>query len=541
MIKHFRFLILFCLCAFESCDKGFHDYIDVEGHNYAQSLSKGSGSVYDERTGFYLVPCKDVYEIGNVQKEYEKLTGSTARLQPTHMALKILPPDEVTAHKLLTDTTMWVSSIPFGWRPIAQKSTPSPSFDKRMLEFEIKEPQTDEVADEGVPPIVQPIYVRWPVWRSIPANISYEHLYDIYTPSNNTDVDSLLFMALSPGITQRTQRPDGGHSPIWHLQIKAYDNVLNSYKEMKYVHVTFRDYTTYYTRTLCTDTFGMVEVPLDAPMSCIALLNLYTDKFKVTSENNSDYVSFLLYGISYMAEMPYSSHMGIPTTTINMAYAFKLHVFQSAQYYYRGSNDLLNNISKFELDNPLRIAAYYDSTRITHNGDKGVGWFLGNANPPYIEIANFSSYSSWIFGTVLHELGHASHRSEMGWKYSYTEPRIKESFATFMGWYNVKQYYSSVLLTDEDVHGACHQGRQDWEGNSNDYYTPIYIDLADDYNQYLEINSSYVNDNISNIPVSNILNFAIGPMTWTRSKQLMQGQIGSLYSSSDFNNLISLY
>ena len=540
-MKYILRLSLISLCLLMACNKNSSSICQVEMDPIFESLTKSidTDATYDEHTGYYLVPNQDVYELSFVQKTYEQITGSKDQLQPTHKAIKLMPQDEATAHRLLSDTTMWVSCIPFGWRPVAQKPDPVYEASSRNLSCE-ENRSTDVIFDEGIPPVILPVYARWPVDRSIPSDISYEYLYDIYTPSSNTEVDSLLCLALAPTTVPRVERPDSGNPPQWHLQIKTFDTTLNSFQVVKQVHVTYKNYSTYYTQTLCTDSFGMVAVPFDAPMSTVVLLDLYTDDFKVTSDNNSNYVSQLVYPLYALAEMPYESHLGIPTTPVELPYIFKLQVFRAAHYYYNGHNDLLDNIAKLELDTPLRIAAYTD-TLITHDGVDGWGWFMGGSNPPYIEIANYAQVSGKIFGTTLHELGHASHYTELGLiLFGVAHDRIKESFASFMGWYNVKEYYSSVLADDAAVNNACTQGRQYWAGDNTNNYTPIYIDLVDNFNQST-VDSSLVNDAITGVSVEDVLSFSIGPVVWAHTRYLMQQQVGVLYTSTDFNNFISLY
>ena len=319
------------------------------------------------------------------------------------------------------------------------------------------------------------------------------------------------------------------------------DKTLNTYKKAANIHVHYYDYYTYYSRTLVTNTNGKVFVPEDVPMLAVVYLEFYTDDFKIADDNSTNFHVEFVDCVDNLCDYPYSFEIGSPVTTLNYEYSFKRQVFQAARYYYKGNNDLLNNIDKLHLDDPLRIATYQDSLELHHDGNSGIGWYLRSSNPPYIEIANHDTLprSSFTFDTVLHELGHASHHAELGTLYSSVEPRIKESFASFMGWYNVKQYYSSVLSTDYQVHNACYNGRQKWP-IYNINYTPIYVDLVDNYNQYIS-NPSYVKDVISGVPVIDVLSFAIGPTTWAQSVALMQQQAGILYSSADLADLIALY
>ena len=476
-------------------------------------------------------------------KECERLTRRSNSLSPTHKALKFIPQNESIAHALLTDTTMWVSRIPFGYRPVAQKK------DHPFQRSIISEPFNDEplgncTDGNGAPPVITPIYARWPVDRSIP-DIPHEVLYDIYTPSSGSSIDSLLSSELAPKIQTRGERPDAGFHPAWMdpwgLKIRFYDNVLNAYKNVLYIHVRYMDYYSFYTKTLITNSDGKVDVPVNVPMSAWVFIEFYTNDFKITDNDSANYSIEFIDTVDNLTEYPYTFVLGSPVTTLDYPYSFRRQVFQAARYYYKGKNDLLNNIQKMHLDDPLRIATYPDSTYFHDNEGPYIGEFVGNATPPYIRLCQYDTLATKIFGTAFHELGHASHKTEVGTSFGTTEPRIKESFASFMGWYNVKKYYSTVLTTDSQVHSYCTQGRQTWYGDATNSYTPIYIDMVDDYNQSTILGSYYVNDAISDVPVTDVLSFAIGPVYWWQSEYLMQQQIGVLYSSTDFNNMISLY
>lgn len=541
------FLILFSV-FFASCSKEnlVPSYDGLAGSRQLWGTkSIPADAILDETSGFYLVPNEDVYELSKVQAVYEDLTQNSNKLLPTHRAIKMFPSDESTAYRILTDTTIWASRVPFGFRPVAQKRETEPRrFNNSDAENHIAECSICDVdSGRGTSPEITPIYVRWPIDRRLPENVDSEVLYDIYTPLSTSPTDSLLSRALAPNIQTRGVRPDAGFHPAWmdpwSLKIRFWDNRLNAYKNAANIHVHYMDYYSYYSQTLITNSDAKVFVPEDVPMLAVVYLEFYSDKFKITDDNSALFHVEFVDIVDNLCDYPYSLELGSPVTTLDYPYSFKRQVFQAARYYYKGNNDLLNNIDKLHLENPLRIATYQDSTSLHHDGIEGIGWYFGGSNPRYIEIANYSASSSFIFGTVLHELGHASHHTELGSSYGGVIPRIKESFASFMGWYNVKKYYSSVLTTDSLVHSACSQGRQNWSGGDSPY-APIYIDFIDDYNQFC-VNPTYVDDIINGVSVTDVLSFAIGPTTWAQSVALMQQQVGVLYSSNDLNNLLMLY
>ena len=125
---------------------------------------------------------------------------------------------------------------------------------------------------------------------------------------------------------------------------------------------------------------------------------------------------------------------------------------------------------------------------------------------------------------------------------SQTDTVIKESFASFFGWYNVYQYYSSVAITHQIVNNICTQGRQTWTASSSNInYTPIYIDLFDNYNQHTYSSIPYNQDPISGVPINTIINFALGPTSFHNVYYPLASLIGSYYTGSEYSAFISPY
>ena len=235
---------------------------------------------------------------------------------------------------------------------------------------------------------------------------------------------------------------------------------------------------------------------------------------------------------------------------INLSYEFERQVYQSAWYYYHGSNSLLNIIPKImgNSSDELRVAVYpfHSSLSYQIQGETivGVGWFLtGNSTPPYIEICNYASgtyRSSKIFGTTLHELGHASHFVSNGTSYHSTEKMVKESFASFSGWYNAYIYYFSVVPGESSFRYFTTQHRQNWYSDNTDSYTPVFVDLSDIFNQYGSYNPA-INDAISGVPVSTIIDYAFQAQSWSDVYSQMLLDVGSFFSSTEFLDFTSAY
>ncbi len=139
----------------------------------------------------------------------------------------------------------------------------------------------------------------------------------------------------------------------------------------------------------------------------------------------------------------------------------------------------------------------------------------------HLDIYKKESWSlqSQILSTTFHELGHAAHHSNANNMYNNSEKRHKDSWATFTEYYLTKIEYESLKLYKDhysiyNVEYNCYMpdethNRQYWNilsANQDAHlaqYTPLYIDLYDDFNQqnYFEFEDHY---NYLNYPNDNI-------------------------------------
>ncbi|MBR1643928.1 MAG: hypothetical protein IJ684_00950 [Bacteroidales bacterium] len=112
---------------------------------------------------------------------------------------------------------------------------------------------------------------------------------------------------------------------------------------------------------------------------------------------------------------------------------------------------------------------------------------------------NSESYrSDEIFGSVIHCLGYISHKNYLGNnKFQQTNPFIVESWASCIECALTDHYYKvDHTLTTQY---KCSNGFQYWipTGTIFDYYTPVFIDLMDSYNQYYNVYYHFIKDEIS--------------------------------------------
>ena len=77
--------------------------------------------------------------------------------------------------------------------------------------------------------------------------------------------------------------------------------------------------------------------------------------------------------------------------------------------------------------------------------------------------------------------------------------------------------------------------RQYWAPHSSDYYSPIFVDLTDDYNQY------NLTDTITGVPASVIDNMGAQCTSVLQCKTHMSNYVGTYLTSSELNLYYSYY
>ena len=153
----------------------------------------------------------------------------------------------------------------------------------------------------------------------------------------------------------------------------------------------------------------------------------------------------------------------------------------------------------------------------TNSTDNGAFW--SNAiTSPYIDIKISSIFSDPRYvSTLLHELGHFNHYQMNGGYTDYYDVHslIKESYADYVSWYLSKAYYTAINAGTYNSYWDYYlqSPNQYWQKTSTSCYTPLFIDLVDDYNQRVD-GTNYNNDQISGVPHYMMPTIVSGKKTW---------------------------
>lgn len=373
-----------------------------------------------------------------------------------------------------------------------------------------------------------PFYVIVPIDYNLPENLNSTFLFETFIPNSGKRVEK---EQVGPG------RPV---TPAFVTGVlRSYDNRLNAYTPIANAKVNY--YSDYSGATVPSFTYTNAsgEFRLESPsMQEAVTVSLQNSKYKVRNGMSTNVYTMTIGTLSNLLSYP-STHL-----TLNYPTNFFFDVYKAARYYFYSSNSLLSAVTKYDSSgSSIDIFAV--------NGpdlqDGYLGYFMPSSSPyiviynPY--ISNYSGASSMVFGTVLHELGHATNYVSVGvTNMNTTDPIIKESFASFFGWYNVSVFYSSVASSPSMVNDICTQGRQKWTISSSTVsYSPFFIDLYEDYNQHTSLGLAYNDDPISNVALSAILSLAIGPKLFSYVYYYLASFIGTYFTGSEYTTFVAPY
>lgn len=448
--------------------------------------------------------------------EEARVMFKDSSLTATHMALRIIPENMDQLHRLEADKSLIIQYHPFGYELL-----PDPS---DWITIETGEPVRGNMVNECETACKlkedtrqpSPIYVLWPVLKPLPDNLNYQLLFNVYS-----------------GSTRDLNLPDPEPIPSISGFLRSYDNRLGQYMPLRNVRVECQ--TAFDLIYDYTDENGHFTL-FDADSDHSIIVKLQNDKFVIRDGETSNVKSFALDINDYFYENLNKDYgVDLPTS-------FCLDAYKGAEYYFYEENDLLDCIPIYDtLGVSIDIHAIDYPDSVSYIG-------YGSNTNPYIKLwnsykTNYTGASSIIFGHINHLLGHASHIAYAGYSYmNNTDFMIIESFASFVAWYNVYQYYCPTNQYLADF--ICWQGHQTWTPDLEDYYercrTPLYVDLLDVFNQHTQL-TYYNDDPISDVPIPFIISCSLGTQSFQSLCDSLQTGIGLYYTSNELSRFLAPY
>lgn len=392
-----------------------------------------------------------------------------------------------------------VSYIPFGYEPVYLPA----GTDVRSLSLKYFPDDTREVlvksgvikADgkQGEDDLrkmsrvkIPALYIEWPIEMGLPDHMDYEIMYAIKSDPPLPELPAPL---------------------SYNLVFQTYDPVLSTNVRLKNLKIRISKSGTLISEEL-TDANGRATItasqasydwePLTYSITTIfssAKWTITRDTTSTTPIHNTLGTLSQYYDILDPVDTIYFTLSSTSTE-------FEIH--RAIDYYRNDPHELSSTILSSE--NSVIIAAYTSSSQ-TYNGLER--WTKPMNDPYRAVIAIFNNGISLpeLMGTIFHEIGHArkDYAQDTSFCNTYEQKLIHDSYASFIGYHLSRKYYTTkgLYLAPFYYETFNQQCRQWWPLSSEDIYSPLFIDLSDDFNQNV-YRPFYVIDTISGVPIYEI-------------------------------------
>lgn len=514
--------------------------------------------LYHEGTDTWIRPYKDPFALDNMQTAYDMLARKkqtsdavSRKLSATHYATKLYPKNEEEQWSLETMKDVFIAYVPFDYKQLSEmeiavvdNSLPVEVFaDESRYTVTHDDYETVEGPADPVTIVLPVLYAVWPCDKPFPQGLDYEVLYEVFLPeytADDTRANDLGIEALQEleaeairiaNVETTTRATRNWESRTVRGSVHHYDKLMNKYVPMAYLRIRYQLGSKRYEATTGNDGRYSISTTVPADAS-LYLLFQYDDKWKITPESTTRPITELL-----------GSHYEIYTRN-----DFDVYVKERATPHYE-----IHRAANFYMNGRHSVPTYYYKTglrirAIGRTDDKNNGFFSYSKNDEsYLSIYyNNKETPGSLVGTILHELGHFTHFAIRGYsEYKYTDRLLKDSYASYVGWYLCEKYYFSIDYMPYGGFDFTSQARQDWKlGIVGDgiYYSPLFVDLVDEYDQSgNSIFSVFCTDVIKNVPHEIISRIATESKEWKTCRNILEEYIGTYYNRTDLDNLLRYY
>jgi len=569
--------IILCSICIYSCIKGF----DSEYENNDDKTIVDSNASSKESVVTIGKKLENPYSIANMHKAYASLAGSTRStfsediIQPTDLYIKFTPNDE-NEYDRLRDAC----------RDIEFYNTP---LDCEQIGEGVYYPENLQPDD------IPPLYAAVPVGRQLP-DVSYTILEYLFIPEHagmveqedatragGDDLSNFLSKLedVSLKLTGNDTEPSGGggtrsssYCPV--ARISIWDDVTKSLIPLENARVRIRRWFT--THAAYTNSAG-----------CAYFNYSYTRpvNFCIVWENHTSSGTWDIRS-SLIGQAIYNGPKQKGTWTLDLYPDPEAHISWRLATIHRGMNRFFfKNICGLNRCTGNTVVRYSHENGTGQNNDVGLGGIFPNIRIWGFEN-NKAKTSDKLLNTLFHELGHRIHKQSNGeifnLYYSFIASKlIVESWADYVGWVVVSQeyrernvlhrlsgytgdntrpitivtgyyytneytepIYSTIptpIITNPDDYND-----QGWtQAKSQPEYSPLFIDLADDFNQreYYYGDTNYPNDKLSGLSPATIqqMVFSLSSVGQTYSISVIKNKVLSLnrFHSQDVNDFFELY
>lgn len=507
-------------------------------------------AVYHEGVGAWIVPQKDPYALENFQQARDNLlavgvlarsggSSGTRALEATHYALKIFPRNEDEQWEIELMDDVEVSYIPFDYAGLteqqaqelesaASRASERPVFtdtSPHVVTYDEVQQTIDEGAEERVSHTMPILYAVWPVGKPLPEDKDYEMDYEVFLPFgeaqsrgtatlSGTDLrlleDEAIRLALGDSASPATAatRSDevvlSGEFETWEVLRELWipiPRIKVKFHLGSNIVETDADENGYFSITAGS-------IPADASWDIV----FQSPQWKITRENSTIPKNF------FQGDVYQNTFWSDTTTHIRTTVqAVDATIINTLNYFYYVNH----NITKWEIPGGIRIIAH-NETNPNYNGL----FTYTSSGSCYITVyRNNTIDRNRLMGTVFHEMGHFVHFKERGdfTRMKNVDRFLQESFASYVGWSLTEKFYEDLGYTpSRDISG---QGRQSWRQTmtgASGWYSPLFVDLDDDFNQAVQYASTYNQDKIKGSYSATIMRIARESTDWASCKSLLR-------------------
>jgi hypothetical protein len=452
-------LLVGMMFIFQRCQK------DIENETLSQ---QNIDSDFSDQLGRKL---ENPYTVKNMQKALNNLLGkskgSNDSILPSHLYVKFIPLNEEELDRL--DSLRYISEYPLDYEVIEGESS-------------YRDPEVPE--DQ---PTFQ--YTSVKIGDPLP-DVNFEIIEELYIPEEDPNfggkgkitAEQLVTEALmitnnlnDNEVTNSKWRPSGTIRVYDDIGSRdEYGNFLGNYIPLKGVKVEARRWFTVHTGF--TDDNGYY--------SCDGTFSLRAN-YKIVWERAYYDIREGTFGQAIYngpkKDGSWNLDIGSSSdTNKSMRYAT---IHRAA---YRYHYDDIGGLRRPSVPSKLKICYF-------HETGTGVNWgnISGGIIPNILiygkKSSNVFHSTNQLFSTTIHELGHASHINLMNGiiQYSQVDDIIYESWANCVEWFISKIEYNHLGNPNYDIPPSYIDNMQTWTNLGDHTYTPIFIDLIDDYNQKL--------------------------------------------------------
>lgn len=460
------------------------------------------------------------YSVSNMKKALESLklsnsnrriSGENVEITRTHLYIRFKPKNEEELAILKSDSTLVLYDYP--------------------LDYEIEE--TGSFYHDPEVPINQPTYQYCAVKvnQILPQGVDYELLAELFIPDEDSDetnisvrsasndwtgalADTLVNEALR--ITGNLHEEDENNTSVrrrrkWRPAgtIRVWDDNLSNWVGVEGVEVRARRWFT--THRGIANSSGYY--------SCNGRFRRNANYSIVWERHNFEIRK------SWLGRAKYGGPKKRGNWDLNIkggGQEFYATIFRAAHhYYYKNIKGLRRPPQNRFWKTQLKIRAYNKSNNDTNGSHCASCRFLGIGSP--VKIYNPQRDSEDIYGTVIHELAHASHWSMDRYSYRNCSAIVAESWARGVQWELTRMVYTG------------YRGGRTIPPS----YTQVVVDMIDpNYSsENANLNNGLWNDNVTGYTIRQLEDALKGQRNWNDWKDNIENK----YNNGTKNNLEALF